>query len=211
MAKNTKSFNIHCSYEFIMIFSFIKKKFSTENKVERLNNSVSDAFTNVRKDMAHISNWITHFKGKHDDHEKQFNILHSRLNQLEKKLNGLSSLDDGELEESFEIKDKALPQTPQWDSLTETQQKLCWLIARLQSEMPNQWISLKYLAQETYPEKDYGKVRSTLSSYINVLEELGFIERKRNGKQTYVYSTARSPCQSGKIKKRVRVKDEKTK
>ncbi len=190
-----------------MIFSFFKKRDVSEKKFEVLHSSVSDAFSNIKKDMGHVSKWISHFKNKHDDHEKQFNILHNRLNKIERKLGELSSLEDDDLEETFEV-EKSLPLSSQWDSLTETQQKLCWLVSRLQSEMPNQWISLKYLAQEIYPEKDYGKVRSTLSSYINVLEELGYIERKRNGKQTYVFSTARNPCHSGKIKMKVKVKDE---
>lgn len=191
-----------------MVFSYIKRLFSYGNKVESLNNSVSDAFSNVRRDMGHISKWIDHFKDKHDNHEKQFQILHSRLNKIERMINEVSNVSDDNLGESFVAEDKSLPQSSQWDTLTETQQKLCWLVARLQNEMPNQWISLKYLAQEIYPEKDYNKVRSTLSAYINILEELGYIERKRNGKQTYVYSTKRNPCITGKIKMKVKVKNE---
>ncbi len=196
-----------------MIFSFFKKRQSnSDHKIESLHNSVSGAFGNIKHDMGHISKWIIHFKDKHDDHEKQFSILHSRLNQIERMVHELSSLKNingEELEESFEPEKEDFPQSSQWDSLTETQQKICWLVARLQSEMPSQWISLKYLAQEIYPEKDYNKVRSTLSAYINVLEEFGYIERKRNGKQTYVYSSKHNPCQSGKIKMKVKVKNEK--
>lgn len=191
-----------------MVFSYVKRLFSYGNKVEALNNSVSGAFSNVRRDMGHISKWIDHFKDKHDNHEKQFQILHNRLNKIERMINEVSNVSDDNLEESFVVEDKSLPQSTQWETLTETQQKLCWLVARLQNEMPNQWISLKYLAQEVYPEKDYNKVRSTLSAYINILEELGYIERKRNGKQTYVYSTKRNPCTTGKIKMKVKVKDE---
>lgn len=192
-----------------MIFSFFKKRFNSEKKIDALHQSVSEAFSNIKRDMTHVSKWVGHFKNKHDDHDKQFNIMHSRLNRIERKLNELSSLNDEDLEESFEAKkETSSPLSSQWDTLTETQQKLCWLLARLQNEMPSQWVSLKYLAQEIYPEKDYGKIRSTLSSYINILEELGYIERKRNGKQTYVYSTSRNPCASGKIKMKVKVKDE---
>lgn len=195
-----------------MIFSFFRKKNPSDHKIESLHNSVSESFSHIKNDMGHISKWISHFKSKHDDHEKQFSILHARLNKMEKIINELSSASDineEDLEESFEHDDKNFTQSSQWDSLTETQQKICWLVARLQTEMPNQWISLKYLAQEIYPEKDYNKVRSTLSSYINVLEELGYIERKRNGKQTYIYSNERNPCQSGKIKMKVKMKNEK--
>lgn len=191
-----------------MVFTLIKKLFSPKNESEPLNNHVSEAFGNVRRDMGHISKWIDHFKNKHDDHEKQFQILHNRLNKFEMMLAELSNNSDKDLEETFVEEDKSMPQSSQWESLTETQQKLCWLVARLQSEMPNQWISLKYLAQEIYPDKDYNKVRSTLSSYINVLEEIGYIERKRNGKQTYVYSTKRNPCTTGKIKMKVKMKNE---
>lgn len=194
-----------------MVFSFLKKRFGRESE-NSFKNSVSSAFTNVRTDMDQISKWVHHFKNKHDGHDKQFNIIHSRLNKIERMLSELSSLQnikEDDLEESFEPEEKSFPQSSQWDTLTETQQRICWLVARLQTEMPDQWISLKYLAQEIYPDKDYNKVRSTLSAYINVLEELGYIDRKRNGKQTYVYSTVRNPCQSGKIKMKVKVKNEK--
>jgi hypothetical protein len=85
-----------------------------------------------------------------------------------------------------------------WEFLTETQQRLCWKLAALQKEMPDQWISLKYLAQELYPDKDYNQVRSTLSQFIAGLEELGIVKRKRKGKQAYIFSTKKNPCVSKK-------------
>ena len=92
-----------------------------------------------------------------------------------------------------------------WMELTETQQKLCWKIAALQKEMPNEWISLKALAQDMYPDKEYSSVRSTICQFVSQLEEMGFIKRRRKGRQTYVSSTEKNPYKD-KVKKKVAVK-----
>ena len=89
---------------------------------------------------------------------------------------------------------KIVEEDPIWLELTETQQKLCWKIAVLQKELPNEWLSLKYLAQEMYPDRDYASVRSTVSQFIAQLEDLGFVKRRRKGRQAYVCSTDKNPC-----------------
>ncbi|MEK6817019.1 MAG: hypothetical protein AABY09_05370, partial [Nanoarchaeota archaeon] len=122
---------------------------------------------------------------------------------IEAQLENLSQNDVEEISEDEE--EDELPSTltldkSSWDSLTETHQKICLQIAAVQKELPNQWISLKYLAQEMYPDKGYNQVRSTLSQYISSLEDLGYVKRMRKGKQAYVFSTTKNPCLKEKKK-----------
>jgi len=200
------------------IFTGIKKRFSNlfkENphqRIDKLNTSVKSSFNNLRKDMEHVSKLLHHYDNSFANHDRQFEMLAKRLMALEEMI---GELKEGaplniqqELEETEEeyqqeqeapIKQGPLIEDTLWESLTETQQKLCWKMAALQKEMPDQWISLKYLAQELYPDKDYNIVRSTLSQFIAGLEELGIVKRKRKGKQAYVFSTDKNPCNKKKM------------
>ena len=73
-----------------------------------------------------------------------------------------------------------------FESLTETQQALFLRLGTLIKESGQEWIPLKFLAQEIYPDKEYGKVRSTISEYVDVLGEFNLLDKKRRGKQSYV-------------------------
>ncbi len=177
--------------------------FKRNKDVSHIHSRLDQNFSRVREDMNAIGKWIHHFNSKHDDHDKMFKIIMKRLNSIEAQLENLSQNDVEEISEDEE--EDELPSTltldkSSWDSLTETHQKICLQIAAVQKELPNQWISLKYLAQEMYPDKGYNQVRSTLSQYISSLEDLGYVKRMRKGKQAYVFSTTKNPCLKEKKK-----------
>lgn len=219
----------------IDIFKSIKKRFETlfkenpHNRIDKLNTSVKSSFNNLRKDMEHVSKLLHHYDGSLANHDKQFEMLAKRMMALEEMIMELKQAapeniqeELEETEEEYEEEQEApIKQGPPiedslWETLTETQQRLCWKLSALQKEMPDQWISLKYLAQELYPDKDYNVVRSTLSQFIAGLEELGVVKRKRKGKQAYVFSTNKNPCNKKKMpvaikqveKKKVKKKEE---
>ncbi|HII15807.1 MAG TPA: hypothetical protein HA362_05860 [Nanoarchaeota archaeon] len=191
------------------VLEFIKSKFSFRgdlsariDRVEALEKSVQQSFTNLRKDMEHVSKLLHYFKATDEKYAKQISMILRRLDHMDYNLGKSSGklAENEEQEEAAEVassieqEDDAL-----WESLTETQQKLCWKLAALQKEMPGQWISLKYLAQELYPDREYGLVRSTLSQFVSALEEMGFVKRKRKGKQAYIVSTDMNPCLKRKM------------
>lgn len=97
-----------------------------------------------------------------------------------------------------------------WYTLTEMQQQICWKLAALQKESPNKWISFKVLAGELYPNKDYGVVRSTVSEYITLLEEMGYVQKKRRGRQTYVTTTEKNPHYKEVMQVKAKVKTKKS-
>ena len=153
-------------------------------------NSVKKSFSNIKDDMSQISQWIGHFKQKHDIHEQQFSDIVARLNAIENQLGSLQiSLEDQEFESEKnddEGVDSYEKEFEKWDELTPVQKSLCWKIYRLQKEKPLRWLSLKEIAAELYPEREYSKVRSTVSDYVGLLEEFDYLERKRKGRQAYV-------------------------
>ncbi len=203
-----------------MSFWFFKKR--SDDDIKELHEKLDNSFSNVRDDMEKITSWIHHFHSKHQDHDKNFNSVIRRLDKVEDALlsiqQSLSEVQESKVEVNYKDAEKKessglgeeSEEDPIWLELTETQQKLCWKIAALQKEMPNEWISLKYLAQDMYPDKEYATVRSTISQFIAQLEELGFVRRKRKGRQAYVCSTSKNPCDK-KVKIAVKAKAAKKK
>jgi Sec-independent protein translocase protein TatA len=192
----TKKFNNKFTIYITMLNWLFKKRGS---ELEHIHKKLDYSFSRIREDMNSVGKWIHHFKSKHDDHEKMFRLIMAKLQRMESKLASLESLPE-QTKEEIEMIEEPEMQLTAWDSLTETHQKICWQLASIQKELPNQWISLKYLAQEMYPDKSYNQVRSTLSQYISSLEELGYVKRIRKGKQAYVYSTPKNPCMKKKKK-----------
>ena len=73
-----------------------------------------------------------------------------------------------------------------WAQLTDVQQHLAYVISSLDKEEPETWHALKKVAFELYPNREYGEVRTTISHYVRLLEEFGFVERKRVGNKSLV-------------------------
>ncbi|MDI6737786.1 MAG: hypothetical protein QME12_04700 [Nanoarchaeota archaeon] len=173
-----------------------------QDKADALEKSVQQSFGNLRKDMEHISKLLHYFNSANQKQSKQISMFERRLRAVELSIDKASGEELEEIEEKEEAAERAsgnMDDETMWETLTESQQKLCWKLAALQKEMPDQWISLKYLAQELYPDKEYGAIRSTLSQFVTALEEMGFVKRKRKGKQAYIISTNNNPCMHRKM------------
>lgn len=190
-----------------MVFGFFKRRSDKES--DNLREIMQNSFKNMHEDLSKVTTWITHFHGKHNDHDQNFKGVSKRLDKVEFALAELQAVILSSSKQESQQENIAIPEglhdedseeASSWMELTETQQKLCWKIAALQKEMPNEWISLKTLAQEMYPEKEYSSVRSTICQFVSQLEEMGFIKRRRKGRQTYVSSTERNPYKD-KVKK----------
>jgi len=183
-----------------MVFWFFKKR--DDRDLEFIHKKLDNSFSNIHNDMEKVTSWINHFHGRHGDHDKKFDTVVKRLDKIEYAVSELQDamtaayqkISEPSIAEAKDDVKKIVEEDPIWLELTETQQKLCWKIAVLQKELPNEWLSLKYLAQEMYPDRDYASVRSTVSQFIAQLEDLGFVKRRRKGRQAYVCSTDKNPC-----------------
>ena len=184
---------------------FFKKR---DTGLDEIHSRMNSSFTRIRDDMEKVSSWINHFNEKNDNHDNQFKRLQARMDRIENSVLELQSMmyspekEETELKEDIKLEPEQVEEEDvAWMELTETQQKLCWKIAALQKEMPNEWISLKSLAQEMYPQKEYSSVRSTICQFVSQLEEMGFVKRRRRGRQTYVSSTEKNPYKEKAAKK----------
>ncbi len=194
-----------------MIFDLFRKKSdSTASEVRIMKHNIEASFSKLREEMDKISSWIHHFNEKHHEHDDDKENLHKRLQSIEKFIEQLKIYN---ILSKQNIKQEQILEKPQldispWDSLSQSQKNICYILAALNSENPDSWISLKQLAQEIYPSKKYESVRSTMSEFTTILEELGYLKKKRIGKQTYVISTDKNPYLN---EKKVEVKKIKSK
>lgn len=175
-----------------MVWWFFKKR--SEPDLSHLHKSLKNSFANVKADIEKAHAGINQVKGKHTHHEQRILELEKKMEYIEKHLGFSTVLPLDTLKEQASLleeeKDEVHkePKFPSiWESLTETEREICWKLSHLQKEYPNEWIPLKSLAREVYPDKEYSKIRSTISQFIANLEELGFVKRKRKGRQAYVF------------------------
>ncbi|HIH14910.1 MAG: hypothetical protein QT08_C0014G0015 [archaeon GW2011_AR17] len=178
------------------MFGFFQKR--SDKKVEELERSIKNSFGNMRADMGHVSQWITHFKTRHEDHSKKFDELDQRIIALEQMLAVKQSIFAAkdkrvrvqeEDEEERNASDEELPEIEeQLGPLPYAQARVCQMLAAChREEGPDNWISLSRLAVDVYPGKEYKDVRSAILQLVNVLEVEGYLVKKKVRKSVYVY------------------------
>ncbi len=75
------------------MFGFFKKRDdSVHKRIDDLHESLASSFSNLKKDMNEVSNWITHFKEKHKTHDESFEKVHQRLENIEKELEDIKAV-----------------------------------------------------------------------------------------------------------------------
>jgi len=79
-----------------------------------------------------------------------------------------------------------------WDDLTNVQKSLVVRLKQLQDEENQEFVSMKTLAVELYPEKKYADVKAMISNYTDLLFEQGFIEKKRKRRESFLSVTGKA-------------------
>jgi DNA-binding transcriptional ArsR family regulator len=169
-------------------------------EIARLNSNLKHSFLKIKEDIKAIKEWIDYFESQHQDHKSKFKQVEEKLAQVDeavsyvllsptKEQHKLTHKQEEKLEEEVkEILEQA--PTPHYlkllDDLTETQKTMFYRLAILLKEAGQEWMTMKALATDLYPNKQYDQVRSTTSEYVNVLIESGLLEKRRRGKQTYI-------------------------
>lgn len=171
---------------------------SYREDLERLNTNLKHSFVKIKEDIKAIKEWIEYFEGQHKDHKHKFKHVESRLTQIDETVSyallappkqQAQLIQEEKLEEEVkEILEQA--PSPQYlkllEDLTETQKSMFYRLSILLKEADQEWMTMKALATDLYPNKQYDQVRSTTSEYVNVLMEAGLLEKRRRGKQTYI-------------------------
>jgi len=71
---------------------FRKKRDDDVNeKFVNLHESLHNSFSNIKRDMGGINRWLDHFKNKHENHDKKFDLLNQRINNIEEVIDGIQT------------------------------------------------------------------------------------------------------------------------
>jgi len=186
-----------------MVFWFFRKKDNHEHikkHIDNIHNNIQGSFKHIKKDMGSVGEWIDILNSKDIEHTNNILRINKRLHEIEERITKtLQLLEEEEPETNEEVyeyyEEEEEPETTSqalvksFKNLTKTQQELFKKLWRVQKERGGSWILLKDLASELYPTKSYSAVRSTISDYLSILEEVNLIQRKRLGRQTLVSIT----------------------
>lgn len=173
-----------------MWWQFWKK----ESDIEELKKSIELSFSKVKAD--------------YEEHRSKTTEIITRLEALEKSI-GIKDQEKSKIKEILTIAKNI--ELREIENLTDQQKAFCQILAALHSESPDEWISFKALAEDLYPSTDYNKIRSTISEYTSLLEELGFVKKRMKGNKAYVKTTEKNPFLKAKQQKQEEVKEEQPK
>jgi hypothetical protein len=186
-----------------MFFNLFRKKEGDgqNSEIKNLNKKLSSSFSNIKTDMNNLAGWVDVLDQKDKGQEEILKKVLSRLDKIENLLEH-QTYEEEILEEPEEIVEEEHEEieesTPAasvkgllsaYNSLTDTQKKLFKELYRQQSEKGGRWISQIEFALEVYPDRSYSAVRTTLSDYLSVLEDMGLIKRKRMNRKVSISVT----------------------
>lgn len=188
------------------LFDFLFKK-TSNNQFSKINTTLKDSFSNVKKDVGLLHSHIS----THKDHtNKRFEDVEERIKKIELVLQAF--IQKPQII-SQQIKESSIEPEEQVDThedvvnvlsgLPRAELKLFKALYELQLSLNAKHISYKSLANYLYPGKEYNSIRSTITQFVLRLHTEGLIEKQRIGKETYVKitQTGQKLLKSVKLKK----------
>ncbi|MBI4155084.1 hypothetical protein HY498_03295 [Candidatus Woesearchaeota archaeon] len=184
-----------------MFFWKKKREIEFNYKWQLLQYALKNSFSNVKNDIEKIAH-------NHHSHENRFEEIFARLNKIEGILETVTNLS---LTKEHNIalaqpikqipekihhlhpteKDKSEIWKRAFDSLTETQKSFFIRLSVLLNESNTGWLPMKTVTQDLYPDKSYNDIKPMISLFVKNIEELGFIQKMRKGKQIFLTITDR--------------------
>lgn len=197
------------------MLNFFKKRSDDDQlkkTVSAMQESLKKSFENIRKDFSTIDTHHREFHDRHDDHDESHKEHRDNIQSISERLialeRSIAQLQNVEYEPvQVRVSEEPELEFDEIESMTEVSQKICFILAALIQEN-KELVTLKSLAEEMYPDKEYSKIRSTISQYTTELEELGYVQKKKKGKNVYIKSTDKNPFLKDKklLKKKIKIK-----
>lgn len=181
---------------------FFKKK-DDSHKWNNLHKTLARSFGHIKYDVTNIHQKLDESHETHKAHKRDILILHRRLSRVEslieelildysnsKKQRHITNIQDVEIDKDS-IK------------LTNLQRSILANLSILKNESGKEFISMKDIAQEIYPNKEYSKIKSLLSAYTDLLVDINLIKKEKKGKETYISLTSKADkhIKKAKLKK----------
>jgi len=212
------------------MFSIFKRKREHEHphmdsKISSLNESVRTSFHHIKSDMTKFHDWIKELEQHHNKHYERFKEYDKKISNIEEKISQLYEL----ISEEKKIKPESLVKEtiptltefskPEninkslWNSLTDTKKNFLYTLSIILQESGLEWIPMKMLTEELYPNKTYNDVKSMISIYTENLQDLGFIKKTRKGREIFITITEKTKefLPKKTLKNQIKIKETKEK
>ena len=200
-------------FKILMVFGFFRKKREEiHGRINSLNDSVTASFSRIKGDMGHIGKWIKHFNEKHSGHEEEIKLLHERMSNIEKQLEGVWTRVQTAVQTGSASKRARTDSRPKQMSVQEKIESLKKLTMMERSIV---WVLLNTDIHMSYDDLVVvlGKDKSTLRGQINNIkqknEDLVCESVERDGKKRfYIEEKVKNNILSSVNKERISVKKE---
>lgn len=173
----------------------------TDAKINNLNESVKSSFNHIKTDMNKVNEWIKDLEKHHNNHYEKFKEYDKKIDHIDQKVTKLSELilEQKNIQKQPIVEEKTTLITefskPEnvnqslWDSLTDTKKNFLYTLSVIMQESGLDWIPMKMLTEELYPNKTHDEVKSMISVYTENLQDLGFIRKTRKGREIFISLT----------------------
>lgn len=177
-----------------MWWLFRKKESIKEVKeeLEKIKSSIKNSFNYVKKDMGHLRSRV-------NNHDTNIVEIHNILQEAQE-------VKTPSIKEELNLEEINSEEIDLLNNLTNLQKSILLRLKLISKETDQNWIAMKLLAQDLYPDKDYNDIKSMVSTYTDTLLQLNLIKKKRKGRQIHLSLTDKThsliPKKEIKIKKK---------
>lgn len=171
---------------------FFRKK---QNKLDEIEQKLNKSFLHIREDMSFLFDKINEQQNELKQLKSMMTTTELLAAQQEPETKNIV-IESDEGKQDYTLKST-------YETLTNIQKTLLLKLGLLLKESPGNWIPMKILTREMYPNKNYETVKSMISNYTDNLLNLGFIQKKRIGRQIVMTLTKKGvDCLPQTIKQR---------
>lgn len=170
-----------------------------KNKLDEIEQKLNKSFLHIKSDMSYLFDKIKEQENELNEIKTLVSTTEIIASAQEQEPTKVIAFSDGE-EEDYTLKNT-------YETLTNIHKALLLKLGLLIKESPGSWVPMKVLTREMYPNKHYENVKSMISNYTDNLLNLGFIQKKRIGRQIVITLTGKgNQCLPETIKTKKRYK-----
>lgn len=168
-----------------------------QKRLQQMDFALKSSFTNIKKDISSHEGSLASINTKLTEQEKLIQQLIAEMDLVQKKNRAsiLPSEDTTSHNNQRVFGERSVESTERSETVRRTPNSLSALhleilkrIMLLQMETGKRCITMKELAAEIYPTKEYSKIKSTMSEYIKSLHQSGLVEKVQKEKLYLSYT-----------------------
>ena len=162
-------------------------------ELKQLDASLTVSFSNLKNDISKQASMLKQIKSRIGKHEELIQQLRKDIEVLhgQQKTQQIKHISDksafGNRSEKSTERSVSVRRTPN-AGLTPLHLELLKRILLLQMENGKRAVSMRELAAEVYPTKEYARIKSTLSEYVGKLHNAGLVEKMQKGRLYLSYT-----------------------